>query len=102
MIPENMNEESEGELSIRDLLAILEAANAHVPDGYQVAKDTLPERVELMAIGLRSFAGDREILRNENEMLRAALEKFRGQLDCYECTGTAETALDSLEPESDG
>ena len=83
-----------------DLLAVLDAANAHVPDGYQVAKDTLPERVELMANGLRSFAVDRKILREENWRLREALEKFRAQFDNLGCTGTAETVLESLEPKS--
>ena len=31
---------------------------------------------------------------------REALEKFRGQLDCYECSGTAEEALELTEPKS--
>ena len=36
-------------------------------------------------------------LERENNKLREALEKFRGQFDCYECTGTAESVLDSLD-----
>ena len=35
-------------------------------------------------------------LERENIKLREALEKFRGQHDCYECFGTAEDCLDSL------
>ena len=35
-------------------------------------------------------------LEQERDLLKAALELFVGQFDCYECTGTAEEALDSL------
>lgn len=45
------------------------------------------------ALVLASFARELEI---ENIKLREALDKFRGQFDCYGCTGTAEETLDSL------
>jgi len=35
----------------------------------------------------------------ENKIMRTALEKFRGQFDYHECSGTAEDALDSLAPD---
>jgi len=56
------------------LLAVLRAAEAAVPEGYRIAKDTLQERVKLMAEGLLAFMADREELRRENAILRAALE----------------------------
>lgn len=37
-----------------------------------------------------------EKVERENTILREALERFRGQFDCYECSGTAEDTLDSL------
>jgi len=37
-----------------------------------------------------------EKVERENTILREALEKFRGQFDCHECSGTAEDILDSL------
>ena len=37
-------------------------------------------------------------LERENTILQEALEKFRGQLDCYECSGTAEEALELTKP----
>ena len=37
-----------------------------------------------------------EKVERENTILRESLEKFRGQFDCYECSGTAEDTLDSL------
>tara|TARA_R110002110_G_scaffold70780_3_gene189447 strand:+ start:1131 stop:1379 length:249 start_codon:yes stop_codon:yes gene_type:complete len=51
--------------------------------------------------GPDTFEGDEcldlaENLERENTKLRETLEKFRGQFDCYECTGTAEDTLDSL------
>ena len=40
-------------------------------------------------------------LERENLKLREGLEKFRGQFDCYECTGTAEEILDYLDNSQD-
>lgn len=37
------------------------------------------------------------VMERENNKMKEALEKFLGQFDCYECTGTAEECLDSLE-----
>jgi hypothetical protein len=34
--------------------------------------------------------------RVQRDTLAEALEKFRGQFDCHECTGTAESALDAV------
>ena len=45
----------------------------------------------------RSLHDFAQSLEAENAKLREALEKFRGQFDCYECTGTAEDCLDSLD-----
>jgi hypothetical protein len=56
------------------LLAVLRAAEAAVPEGYRIAKDTLPERVKLMAEGLMAFMADREELRRENTIFRGTLE----------------------------
>jgi len=42
-----------------------------------------------------------EKVERENTILREALEKFRGQFDCYECSGTAEDTLDSLANDKD-
>lgn len=66
--------EKRAAIASSDLLAVLRAAEAAVPEGYRIAKDTLPERVKLMAEGLMSFMADREELRQENAILRGALE----------------------------
>lgn len=42
-----------------------------------------------------------ERLEAEKKLLIGALEKFRGQFDCHECSGTAEEVLDYLKNSKD-
>jgi hypothetical protein len=55
-------------------LEVIRATESHIPEGYRITKDTLPEQVSLVVAGLKAFALDRESLRRENAILREALE----------------------------
>ncbi len=43
----------------------LKEANDMIPEGYQMAANTLPKRIKLMVEGLHTFAEDRRELQEE-------------------------------------
>lgn len=45
-------------------------AESYIPEGYKIAKDTLSERVKLMADGLRAYSEERAELLEEISYLR--------------------------------
>jgi hypothetical protein len=54
----------------------LDKVNEVIPDGYQIAADTVLERVAMMANGLRVFQGEIERLRTVIGKARTVLEDF--------------------------
>lgn len=72
---EQRAETAESHLS--SLTSELEKATAHIPEGYRVAKDTLSERVALMAGGLRSFQAHREDLQREIQTLTSERDSLK-------------------------
>jgi hypothetical protein len=48
-----------------ELQEIIRLTQAVIPEGYKVAKDTLPEQVALMVAGLNAYLKEREDLLEE-------------------------------------
>ena len=54
----------------------IELANSYIPEGYKIAKDSLSERVKLMADGLRAYSEERAELLQEISYLDKRLNAF--------------------------
>lgn len=50
-------------------------AQAYIPEGYKVAKDTLPEQVALIVAGLYAYSKDRQELLEEIRTLERKLSE---------------------------
>jgi len=74
----------------------IDRATAFIPEGYLIAKDTLPERVELLVQGFYAFHAAIEELRKDREILHSALALFQDCKNCYGQFDTAENALNTI------
>jgi hypothetical protein len=53
----------------------IKLAQSIIPEGYKVAKDTLPEQVALMVAGLHAYSKEREELLEEIRILERQLSE---------------------------
>ena len=59
----------------KELQEQISLASSIIPEGYQIAKDTLPEQVALMVAGLRAYSKEREELLEEIRSLERQLSE---------------------------